>query len=417
MKKYLPKKFRNHGLHIWCSKCKKVVTNQPCTHVEKQKFQSRIYNPISKKQDCIKTHDTGDATEAWKAHQEYREYLVNNNYRIPKKLDKTEIAVPFIKGAVQEYLDFLQDIDVPTYAHKNLTKQYINDESRHLTRLLESFQKVSGKVSNLPIESINSSHVDSFVKKILDLNLSDRSYNAYIKSARAFFNHCLTKHRLDMENPFKVVRTHHIHEDPTVITVEEFERLLSVITPENSKGTKGKKKETVNYYKPWLKKAFIFSLLVGERLDGITLLKWHHVEGNFLKIPNFKNNRIHNTNKFISHTPITKDLAEILIELDIDKSEPDDYILAPEIVNRNTLKSFLSKSFSHFWSYTGSKKNVSFKHLRKTYITSMVNLLGEKGSLIKHTQVTTSIKNYLDKKELVKDAKDIKLYDVGNWLS
>src|SRR3546814_16243597 len=96
-----------------------------------------------------------------------------------------------------------------------------------------------------------------------------------------------------MKNPFYKVKLPEIHHDPEIVPVEEFEQLLSVITPENGVGTKGKKKkETVNYYRDWLKKVLIFSLLTGERLDVIVLLKWYHIEGNFLRILNWKVNRI-----------------------------------------------------------------------------------------------------------------------------
>src|SRR3546814_4029717 len=89
-----------------------------------------------------------------------------------------------------------------------------------------------------------------------------------------------------MKNPFYKVKLPEIHHDPEIVPVEEFEQLLSVITPENGGGTKGKKKkETVNYYRDWLKKVFIFPLWTGERLDGIVLHQWSNIEGNFLRIP------------------------------------------------------------------------------------------------------------------------------------
>ena len=74
-KKYLPKRYRNHGLHIWCSSCKKTVTSNPCCHTDKQRFQSRIYNPLTKSQNCIKTHQADGAEKAWELHQAYKKEL------------------------------------------------------------------------------------------------------------------------------------------------------------------------------------------------------------------------------------------------------------------------------------------------------------------------------------------------------
>jgi hypothetical protein len=108
-----------------------------------------------------------------------------------------------------------------------------------------------------------------------------------LKAVKYFIDYLIRELKVNMDNLFGKVKLHQIHYDPEIIPVEEFEKFLSLVTPENGIGTKGaKRKETVNYYRPWLKKVFILSLLTGERLDGIVLLRWTHVEGNFLKIPN-----------------------------------------------------------------------------------------------------------------------------------
>ena len=56
------------------------------------------------------------------------------------------------------------------------------------------------------------------------------------------------------------------------------------------------------------------------------------------------------------------------------------------------------------------KKNVTFKHLRKTYITKMVDLIGEKAKLIKHTNDTTVIKHYLAEKEILEDLRNVEMF-------
>ena len=416
---YLPVKYRNHGLHIWCFNCKTTITAEPCKHSEQQRFQSRVYNPLTKKQDCIQSYETRDADEAFSKHLEYKTYLQQNNYEIAKPPPNKDLDTPppmiFLKEGAKKYLDYLQDIDVPEYEKKKLTQQYINDQKRYLTRLLRTVQKLEKKISNFPVTSISKEHVAGFDKYVRSLNLSQTSYNAHIKTARYFINYLIDELGIDMRNPFDRVKLAEVHYDPEIIPVEEFEQLLTVVTPENGIGVKGrKKKENVNYYHPWLKKVFIFSLLTGERLDGIVLLQWKHVEGNFLKIPNWKVNRIQKVDHYYSYTPITADLAELLVKFNM--TDPEDYIVVPERKSRKKLKEIISKAFSHYWRVTGLKRKVTFKNLRKTYVTRLASLIGEKALYVKHNQDKTAIKHYLNKKELLDKTRNVRLYEISEWL-
>lgn len=415
---YLPVKYRNLGLHIWCITCKKTVTSDPCKHCEQHRFQSRIYNPLTKKQDCINSYDTRDPHEAFSKHLEYKKYLQQNNYEIltaPVDLDSSKgPSLLFLKDAAKKYIDYLQDIDVPVYEKKNLTKEYINDQKRYLMRLLTTIQKVEKKISNLPVTAISQQHVAAFDEFIRSMELSQTSYNAHIKAAKYFVDYLVNELNVEIKNPFERVKLSEIQKDPEIIPVEEFEKLLSVITPANGIGVKGKNKRTVNYYRPWLKKVLIFALLTGERLDGIVLLRWENIEGNFLRIPNWKVNRIQKSNNYYSYTPITADLAELLVEFNM--TDPNDFIIVPEQTSRASLKKFISKAFTHYWRLTGLKRKVSFKNLRKTYVTRLTSLIGEQALFVKHNEDKTAIKAYLNKQELLEKTKDVKLYEISGWL-
>jgi integrase len=217
-----------------------------------------------------------------------------------------------------------------------------------------------------------------------------------------------------MDNPLEKVKIQAVHYDPQVISAEEFELFLSTITEENGTGTKGSEgTHKVNYYRPWLKKVFVLSLLIGERLDGVVLLRWSHVEGNFFKIPNFKVNRIQKVDKYYSYTPITADLAELLLQFEM--TAEDAYIVAPEYGSRYSLKKFISKAFTHYWRVTGLKREVSFKTLRKTYETRLTEAIGSKAMFVKHSSDKTAIRHYIGRKELLEATKDIRLYDISGW--
>jgi site-specific recombinase XerD len=413
---YLPVKYHNNGLHIWCNTCNKLVTAKPCKHAERQRFQSRVCNPLTKKQDCIRSYETRDVEEAFTKHRDYIASLKQNNYNVALKPDRavaSSVQIVFLKEAAQKYLDYLQDIDVPEQEKRNLSRDYVRDCTRYVMRFLEVVRKKENKTSNFPVTSIGTEHVSDFHQLLKDEDYSQASYNAHMKQVKYFFDYIIGELDVDMKNPIEKVKLPEIHYDPQIIPVEEFEKLLSVITKENGIGTKGDKwKENVNHYRPWLKKVLVLGLLTGERLEGLVMLRWEHIEGNFFKIPNFKVNRIQKVDSYFSYTPITADLAELLLQFDVTKQEG--YIVVPEMENRTTLKQFISKAFSHFWKVTGLKRDASFKTLRKTYLTRLTDAIGSKAMFVKHNNDQTAVKHYLNKKELLEQTKNVRLY--GNFL-
>jgi integrase len=408
----LPTKYQNHGLYIWCTTCKRGVTANPCDHATKQRYQSRIYNPITKRQDCIRSYATTNAKEAFKEHQAYKKELEQNKYARPQVAKLPVVHTHrHLKECAQLYFDHIEDVNVPDYAKKHLSKQHISDTQRYITRFLKMMQSMEGKVSTFPVTEISSRHVDGFDKLVLDLNLSKRSYNAHMVAVRYFIQHLIDHRGISFVNPFSQVRQKHISFSPEILTHEEFLHLISVITPENGIGYRGRgeNRQAVNYYRPWLAQVYKMALLIGERRDGLVLLKWKDVKGNYIGLPNWKLNNRDNTDRYYSYAPITRDLADLLVQFEI--GEPEDYIILPEKKNRNTIKSLLTKSFTHFWSHTNNPKEVTFKNLRKTYATRMRELMGDKANKLKHTNEDTLLKHYIAEKELMEEYNVITLYD------
>jgi integrase len=414
----LPAKFRWNGLHIWCIDCKKVVTKAPCKHAENQRFQSRIHNPVTQKVDCIQSYETRDVDEAMTLHRKYKADLQASNFKVAapvQKMEEEKADIIFIKDAVIKYLDYLQDIGVPEQEKRRLSKGYVKDCTRNVTRFLDCVKEVEGKLSSVPVTAVGKKHVTAFYNFLKENEYGQSSYNLHMKAVMAFFDYVIDELEVSMKHPLDKVKLSEVHHDPELIPVEELELLLSMITQENGIGARGDKaRQTVNHYRPWLKKVIILSLLTGERLDGVVLLKWSHIEGNFFKIPNFKVNRIQKVDSYYSYTPITTDLAELL--LSFDTSDQEGYIVVPEHTNRETLKRFISRAFTHYWTLTGLKRKVTFKNLRKTYETRLTAAIGNKAMFVKHTDDKTAIKHYLDKMELLKSTKDVRLYDTSGWL-
>ncbi len=88
------------------------------------------------------------------------------------------------------------------------------------------------------------------------------------------------------------------------------------------------------------------------------------------------------------------------------------YLLAPEkVTNRETLKNQMSKGFSHYYNQLGTGRKLTFKCLRKTYITQLALSLGLNARVItRHSGEDVIIKHYLDQKVISKVAKDFEVF-------
>ena len=136
-------------------------------------------------------------------------------------------------------------------------------------------------------------------------------------------------------------------------------------------------------------------------------------------VEDFKVNRIQNRispeeKKFV-HIPITLSLGKLLDELGQQKyKDANNYILAPEvgISRKRVMADILSRGFSHLYKQLGTGKKLTFKCLRKTYITRLEIFMGRGNSksITGHSGDSVIEKNYLDKIELAKAAKDFNLF-------
>jgi integrase len=384
-----------------------------CKHVERQRYQSRVYNPFTQTVNCIKAYETRDIEEAFTLHREYIASLKANEYNVtfekPDKADQTPEIV-FINDAAKKYIDWMQDIDLPRHKKKNLTVGYIREQESYVTRFLKIVKQHEGKISSFPAVNISDKHVGYLDAALGEEDkTSNATYNGYMKAGRYFVTYLIDELGLAMKNPFQDVALLTVHNDPESITETELQHFLTLITPENGIGSKGiKKVSAVHHYRPWLKKVILLGLLTGERLDGLVNLRWSYREGSLFKIPNGKVNQLKKEQTNFSYTPITEDLEELLKQFEI--IAPDAYIIEPEIANRDTLKKIISKAFTHYWRHTGSKKEVSFKHLRKTYVTMLTKAIGERALFVKHNEDKTAVRHYLDKKELLEKTHGVRLY-------
>jgi integrase len=221
----------------------------------------------------------------------------------------------------------------------------------------------------------------------------EKSFNKCLSGLRAFFKFLIEVEEILMKNPFAIyVSKNVMKQDVCTLTKYEFNNLIDSIADANPYQTLGGKGERKNMYRPYLADGFRLFLLTGGRREEIVDLKWSDIlvttEGiMFFLISNKKVNRIKKTEqsqKYNKHIPINEDLFSLLKELGYDKKKHStDYILYPERkIKTKTIMNDLSKAFSHYLKELGINKDVSLKHLRKTYITWVNRVMGKNTGLL-----------------------------------
>ena len=99
------------------------------------------------------------------------------------------------------------------------------------------------------------------------------------------------------------------------------------------------------------------------------------------------------------HSPIIYELGLVLRRLGYKKyKNTDRYIIAGDSKRkRETLKEDMSKSFTHYYKLLGNEKELSFKNLRKTYVTLVNNFTNGQGEVITgHSGQGIIMKSYHD---------------------
>jgi hypothetical protein len=91
-----------------------------------------------------------------------------------------------------------------------------------------------------------------------------------------------------------------------------------------------------------------------------------------------------------------------LIELKLDENQnSDEYIIAPEVENRDNLEKNSSIYFTFFFKKLNRNYVRQLKHLRQTYITRE-DLFVNGGISMQHSNYRTTSKHYIDRREIAK---------------
>ncbi|MBL0047069.1 MAG: tyrosine-type recombinase/integrase [Bacteroidetes bacterium] len=228
------------------------------------------------------------------------------------------------------------------------------------------------------------------------------------------------EYNLAMRNWFEKVKRKKLNPKPQSITKNEFEALLKQITAENGVRYYDGVKDKRTFYREWLKNAFLIALLTGRRREEISNLSWNLVDmkEGIITIEDFKVNRIQkrvsNDEKKLIHIPITQELEDLLYKLGYEeKKDTNQYLLANEvkISRKKVMGDILSRGFSHYYNQLKTGRKLTFKSLRKTYITSLQLQMGANTKMITgHPDNGVIERNYIDKIKIAKAARNTSVF-------
>lgn len=296
--------------------------------------------------------------------------------------------------------------------HKR-SEDYVADVKKNYVLFGKSLSMHGIEVEKMKADDIGDREVSFFHSYLInDKGYGANTYNRAMTQLRGLIIY-LNKHEgQKLENPFSKVQKKYAETKINLIEPEEFQKLLSVISKENSTQvlSTGEKKE---HYHDFLKTAFKLALLCGLRREQLVTLRYSDVredkEGNpeLIVSKNIKVNRImagKDGKERSIPTPVTPQLRSLLLnELNyMENRGSDKFLIAGDTtLNRQNLMDMLSRSFSHFWKHTGNPKDVNFADCRKTFINRMQAILGDSSRLVTgHSEQSASM---LDKHYLSKD--------------
>jgi integrase len=420
------------GLYVYCNKCKLHVKEscgltkkalKSCDYPEKHVFKAMIHKPGTDGEKAYKSFDTRDIDKAKQELIDFKRSLEANSFQKPEPKEPEENEKPLLlSDCMLKYLDFLNNVGVPEHFKKERSSGHIKEVERYFLYAVDAIESAGIQSSRLMVNKVN----DSIVGKIHDYLLNEKefspkTYNKFMGMFNTFYEYLIEDCGYEMKNPFKKINFFQIVTgEVETIEMSEFRKLLKITTEKNGiKIFKNKIKKQL--YKDYLKFGFELGLFTGRRREEIVMFKWNDIildkKGNMvmiksedIKVNRIQHKRVQQEKKFI-RVPVHGELKDLLNRMGYEKyKKTDKYILAPDSKEtRITIMNNLSKGFTHFWGQLKIEKNITLKHLRKTYMSQLFLILGNNMALVSgHGDMNVIEKHYLGQDLIAKTANNLK---------
>lgn len=433
---FIPKTKKVKGLKIYCNECGTTVDKtckktgkdiKRCRFGADHVFKAVAHVPGTDNERRTKVL-TGirDLNEARRLALEFQQEVkdgansVHVAPRLPQKIQisKPQVADGNLPELMARYIGYLSGDPeiVPAHKRKERSVETIKEMERTFFRFATAMRENDCDLRDVSIHSITEEMIGDFHEYLEDeLELGKAGYNRAITNMTSFYNY-LVDEGFTQRNPFASISRKSIKVNPVGIKQEQFNALIEIIQkPELGMHTfsTGERKD---YYRPWMRDAVELGLYTGRRREEILRMKWKDVSFDSIRVPDYKVNRqkgLKEEDWIYRHIPLTAELKNTLIRISPKDRDPESYILAPEeTMNRESMRSFMSKSFAHYYALLGYERRLRFGCLRKTYISGLSAAVGmENAQVISgHSKTQVIKKHYADKEVLAVAAKDFSVY-------
>ncbi len=426
MKKKQKDNRRFPGLRVRCRKCGYEIQNigedghkTDCKHPEEYRvYKAVLINPA----DGRRKSKNLDAATYEDAVQELLRFKAELENPIPVELlrqEESERPMGLAK-CLDMYMKFLHGIGVPIYMKRERDKQYLHNMLFYSKRFTDFLKSKGIKTSTLRIDEVTEgtgSIVEQYYLDVKNKTKSPSTFNHHFRPLKGLYKFLIEKMDYDIINPFKNIPQLSEDTEPKAIEYADVEKIKSVISPAGDLLT-FKNSTPKHMYREWLADAIDLALYTGVRREQLLVMKWSDVvcspdgEPEYIRSNNLKVNRMLNRNgtkldKYVK-VPISMELCELLFRLGLEKKRGSDrYIIAPdEKIQREWMIRQMSKSFSFFRNKAGVSRDVSFKSLRKTYITRIDFLMrsGNVKAVTGHSDDAILKNHYIDGAQTAKAA-------------
>ena len=438
----IPESKKWKGLTVYCYLCGTNVskickaTGKPlsqCKHGDQHIYKVYVHVPGTKNQRRTKKLDTRDLNEAIKQAIEFEKEVksgsmpnvkIEGNEKCQKPENQDQVKPGLLVQAFARYIGWLHNEGVPPQLIKERSEESIKDVERALKQCVVSLKENEYDLSRLRVEDLNDEAVGKVYRTLDNRKVANRTFNKYFGFYTTFFKWYTEEYDIPIRNPFEKVKRRNLNPKPEAIIFNEYEALLARITQENGiKEYNNGVKPTRNLYRPWLADGIRLGLETGRRREEIINLKWKDIEESegylYIKVQDYKVNRIQNRireeeKKFI-YIPVTDSLQKLLDELGYPIYKGMDiFILAPDIkISRGRVMSdILSRGFSHYYDQLNTGRKLTFKCLRKTYITNLEIFMGGGNvkSITGHSDDQVIERSYIDRKQMAKAAQGFNVF-------
>ncbi len=326
--------------------------------------------------------------------------------------------------AAAHYVSWLRGENVPEHHAKHIRSiAHVKDVQRAIEMFTACMQRNGFNMKEVTMEQISDDMVRIFHAYLIkEKRYNNRTYNKYVGHLTSMFTWFPKEFSVPINNYFEKAERRDTHNsNPLSITCEKFTEILKVTNSKN--GVKVYPNGEKRYlYRDYLIPAWRLGLETGRRREEIISMKFNDIiedkdETKCLRVEDLKVNRIKNRSKEedknYNYVPITASLWDLLQEQGYEKYKgTDTYILAPEIKN-NRLRSMadsISKGFSHYYDQLGTGNKLTFKSLRKTYITSLSLFMNNAKSITGHSGDEVINRHYIDKQAIAKAAQGFSVF-------